>query len=59
MCEQRILWRKRNRRGTEREGLGAWSLDADCDSEPVPIIPLCATYRCKDFARSRSSVDNA
>lgn len=45
--------------GLGGEGPSAWSLDADCDSEPVPIIPLCAMYRCRDFARSRSRVANA
>lgn len=43
-----------------RDGKGrmsAWSPAMDGDSEPVPIIPLCAMNRCKDFAKSR--VNNA
>lgn len=31
------------------EGPGAWPWT---DSEPVPITPLCAMYRGRDFARS-------
>lgn len=43
-----------------RDGKGrmnTWSPAMDGDSEPVPIIPLCAMNRCKDFAKSQQRLE--
>lgn len=40
----------------EQEGKGSKHPDVDCDSEPVPTIPLCAMHRCRGLAVSPSRV---